>query len=437
MSSASYEEMRWDEVRDKVYKVNPGFVEVVDQLKSKNDFPLFKVRYPFGSSIIDTGKFQFPLPDGSLGGLDHSGIPNRVREELGYHNGHIPLGMVLDRSVELFMRTENRVIPFNLIKAGRLVGLTFVLSPVHVWPQAWHMTSGARSIFVLPKITDIHNHRKLCRERKIKMPLARDLRTHWSLLTKMAADENFSQPWHTEILFFSKNWVDKKKNDNWLRFNYFLYKDGWAAIEYMLTKTMHDHIWDILIRELTQYEVKVSPFIIDVTKYIVMVGLGAVPGFSPAINDDEAPICGLQKDFIEHYGLKHYAPTIMIPHHFSAENKRPVYWSLAMPTHFESTVKPKTLTSTMVTLREIREMMFHFKQTMLKYSKTRDTSTEEFLNKVRFDFFHSEPDAEGQIRLSLEMPKEDSSLTFCSQKMVRRFSDVSPFVRGCVRFYAV
>ena len=109
-----------------------------------------------------------------------------------------------------------------------------------------------------------------------------------------------------------------------------------------------------------------------------------------------------------------------------------------MPTHFESTVKPKTLTSTLVTLREIREMMYHFKATMLKYAKTIDNSTEDFLNRVRIDFFHSEPDADSQIRLSLEMPKEDSSLTFCAPKVGQRnFSDVSPFVRGCVRFFAV
>ena len=241
--------------------------------------------------------------------MGEAGVPLEVREQLGYHDGHIPLGMVLNRSVELYMQTEDRVIPFNVIKAGRLVGLTFVLSPVHVWPQAWHMTAGARSIFVLPKITDSISHRKLCRARGMKVPLARDLGTHWSLLTKMANDSGFSQPWCTEVLFFSKKWVDNSKDDDWLRFNYFLYQEGWAAIEYMLTKTVYDHVWDILIRELTKYDIKATPFIIDVTKYIIMVGLGAVPGFSPAINDDEAPIKGLQEDFINHYGLKNYAPT--------------------------------------------------------------------------------------------------------------------------------
>ncbi len=434
MNNASYIETRWDEVRGRVRKVNPIFADVIDNLRTKNDYPLYKVRYPFGTSVIDTGKFQFPMADGSVVPMSHGGVPQYVRDQLGYHEGHIPLGLVLDRSVELFMRTENRVIPFNVIKAGRLVGLTWVLSPTYIWPQAWHMTAGARSIFVLPKITDMNNHRKLCRARNIKMPLARDLKTHWSLLTKMASDTNFSEPWVSEILFFSKNWLQNKNNDAWVQFNYFLYKEGWVAIEYLLTKTVHDHIWDILIRELRDHEVKATSFIIDVTKYIIMIGLGAVPGFCPAINDDEAPITGLQKDFIELYGLKNYAPTIMIPHHFSEDDKRPVYWSLAMPTHFESTVKPKTLKSTMVTLREIREMIYHFKDTMSKYAKSIDNSTENFLRQMRFDFFHSEPDAEGRIRLSLEMPKEDSALTFCADNLSnRRFSDVSPFVRGCVR----
>jgi len=435
---ASFEETRWSEIREKVFQVNPEFAAVVDSLKTKDKYPMYRVQYPFGSSIIDTGKFHFPTEEGHLVPLTDTAIPARIRENLGYHGGHVPLGLVLNRSVELFMRSEERVIPFSLVKAGKFIGLTLALSPAYVWPKAWHMTAGARSIFMLPKITDLASHRKLCRARNLKLPPARDLGTHWHLLTKIASDGGFSQPWHTEVLFFSKNWLEETLTDSWLRFNYFLNKEGWAAVQYMLIKTVQDHFWDILIRELTKYQIRTTAFIIDVTKYIIMVGLGSVPGFSPAINDEEAPVTGLQEDFIELYGLKNYAPTIMVPHHFEVGHKRPVYWSLTMPTHFESTVKPKTLTSTLVTLREIREMMFHFKETLLKYAKSKDHSTEEFLNKVRFDFFHSEPDAENQIRLSLEMPKEDSSLTFCSHsKGQRRFSDVSPFVRGCVRFFSL
>lgn len=436
---ASFVETRWDNIKEDVRRVNPEFAEVVDDLKTKNDYPLYIVYYPFGSLIIDTGRFRFPLKDGSLAPITCSAISSDIREQLGYNAGSIPLGLVLDHSVELFLQTEDRVIPSAVTKSGKLIGLWAALSSIHVWLDAWHMTAGARSIFVLPKITDTAGHKKLCRARNIKMPLPRNLGMHWSLLTKVAQHSDFSQPWYTKVLLFSKNWLSEQKNDSWIRFQRFLYQEAWIGTEYWRRKIVYDHIWDTIIRELTKNDIRATPFIIDIVKYIIMVGLGAVPGFCPAVNNEEVPVEGLQEDFIKLYGLKNYAPTIMVPHHFSIINKRPVYWSLTMPTHLESTVKPKTLTSTLVILREIRDLMLYFKQTILKNSNTiKDSPIEQFLTQVQFDFFHSEPDSEGQIRLSLEMPKGDSSLIHCSSKFGQRlFSDVSPFVRGCVRFSTV
>lgn len=434
---ASFTQLHWPAIQDEMRASNPQLAAIIDDLQTKNAFPIYKVRYPFGSHIIQAGHFHFPLPDGTLAPITDSRHAESVRNDLGYHGGRIPLGMVLNHSVELYMQTEDRVIPFNLIRAGKLIGLWLALSP-HTWPQVWHMTSGARSIFVLPKITDTVSHKKLCRARDIKMPLPRDLVMHGSLLSGMANHSEFSEPWYTDVLFFSKDWLKNQKNDSWIRFHYYLYQEGWAVTEYLLRKVVYDHIWDQLMRELTKYDIKATPFIIEIVKYIVMVGLGAVPGFSPAINDEEAPITGLQQDLLKIYGLKHYAPTIMVPHHFASHDKRPVYWSLAMPTHFESTVKPKTLTSTLVTLREIRELMLYFKQTLLKNLEVKDSLSAEFVERVAFDFFHSEPDIEGKIRLSLEMPKEDNALTYCAVRSQQRyFSDVSPFVRGCVRFSAL
>lgn len=429
-------EVRWEEVRDEVLRVNPEFALIIDEVKTKNDFPLYKISYPYGSLIIESGQFHVPLSDGRLAAVTSKEAPSTIRQALDYNAGSIPLGLVLNRSVELFFQAEDRVIPSRMTGAGRLVGLWGALSPVHVWMDPWHMTAGARSTFVLPKITDATGHKKMCRARGIKMPLPRELSTHWTLLSKLAQHVEFAQPWMAEILFFSKPWFVEQKNEGWLRFHHFLYQKAWVSTEYWRRKVIYDHIWDTTICQLMKSDTKAIPFIVDMVKYITMVGLGAVPGFSPAINDDEVPLQGLQKDFIQLYGLKNYAPTIMVPRHFSAKYQRPVYWSLVMPTHLASSVKPKKLTSTLVTLREIRELMLYFKQTILKNPDSiKNSPIEHFLTKVKFDFFHSEPDSQGEIQLSLEMPKGDSTLTYCSTKSGRRgFSDVSPFVRGCVRF---
>lgn len=301
LNRSSFIETRWDEIRDSVSKVNPTFASVIDGLKTKNDYPLYKVYYPFGSLIIDNGRFRFPLKDGTLAPITSSYIPPHIREQLGYNAGSIPLGIVLNHSVELFLQTEDRVIPYSLNHAGKLIGLWTALSSLHVWLDAWQMTAGARSIFVLPKITDTVSHKKLCRARGIKMALPRNLGMHWSLLTKLAQHSNFKQPWFTEVLLFSKNWLNEQKNDSWVRFQHFLYQEAWTGTEYWRRKIVYDHIWDTIIRELTKNDIRATPFIIDIVKFIIMVGLGVVPGFCPAINDEEVPIEGLQEDFINLY----------------------------------------------------------------------------------------------------------------------------------------
>jgi len=433
---ASIVELRWDDIKNQVIQVNPEFAEIINNIKNKNDFPLYKVTYPFGSTIIDSGKFQLPLKDGTLVPISHSSINQKYYDQLNYNSNSIPFGIVLDKSIELFLQTQDRVIPSVIHSEGKLLGLWSSLSSMHVWLDAWHMTAGSRSIFVLPKITDNASHKKLCKARGIKAPLPGDLNSHWNLLTKLAAHSDFSEPWFTETLFFSNKWFVPQKDNNWVRFQNYLYQKAWKGTETWRSKAVYDHIWDSIIRELTKSQTKIAPFIVDIVKHIITIGIGAAPGFCPATCSKKIPIKGLQQDFIDLYSLKNYAPTIMVPHHFSKKSRRKVYWSLAMPTHFESNVKPKKLNSTLAVLREIKELMLYFKEvTLKKPDSIKGSPMETFLNDANFDFFHSEPDVEGEIGLSLELPKKDDTLVYTAPSLQKRgFSDVSPFVRGCVRF---
>ena len=65
-----------------------------------------------------------------------------------------------------------------------------------------------------------------------------------------------------------------------------------------------------------------------------MIGLGSAVGFRPATDESLAPVKLIQEAYVERYGLKKYAPTIMIPHHFNmhSEKEPPVYYSLQLPT---------------------------------------------------------------------------------------------------------
>ena len=56
----------WKEIRDKVAKVNAALANIIDQIDPDSRFPLYSVRYPYGSIIVEEGVFYLPTPEGKI-----------------------------------------------------------------------------------------------------------------------------------------------------------------------------------------------------------------------------------------------------------------------------------------------------------------------------------------------------------------------------------
>lgn len=433
--------IKWKSIRDVVHKINPDFAKIIDNLDVSDDFILYKARYPFGSMIIDVNKFYLPYND-KLVPLDDPQIPEELKKLLGYNSyntGSLPLGICLNRSVELYMQqSDHRLIPFSLMDKGKIFGLWGSLNRniSYIAPKVWHMTAGARCIFFLPKITDTPSYKKLCKARSIKLPMPTNLLEQGPLLAQLAKHKDCS-PWFTEMLYFPRNWLEKRDTEAWANFHLFLHEIAWEGTEHWRNKVVYDYIWDTFVKDLTRRNIKVLPYIVDIVEHLIMIGLGVLPGFAPAIDEEIAPIESFKIDFVDIYGLKHFAPTIMIPKHLSHLDDKCVYWSLQLPTYFESTPKPRKENSIISDLKEVKNLLERFINAVLdqKIEAVLGTPFYDFIKEIRFDFFHSDIyDLEDGIRPSSEMPIEDKNLIKCSTKFGRRgFSEISPFVRGCVR----
>jgi hypothetical protein len=434
------ETVKWQDVREVVQRVNSKLAQAIDAIKGNDKFELYKAIYPFGSVIIDGNRFYLPY-NNSLVPLDDSRISTDLQVKLGYNSynaGSVPLGITLSHSVELYMLQEDRIIPFSIMTQGKIFGLWGSLnrSISYAAPRVWHMTAGARCIFLLPKITDTPSYKKLAKARGIKHPMPRGLLDHGPILTQMAKHKDFATAWSTEMLFFPRDWLEKHGGEAWAKFHLFLYEEAWEGTEYWRNKVVYDYIWDTFVKDLARQNVKVMPYIVDIVEHLIMIGLGVLPGFTPAIDEQIGPIEAFKSDFVNIYGLKRFAPTIMIPKYISQIDGGFVYWSLQLPTYFESTPKPRKANSIASDLREIMMLLERFRKAVLegKIAAVIGTPFYEFIKKVRFDFFHSDIEPEDGIRPSSEMPEEDKNLIKCSTKFGRRgFSDISPFARGCVR----
>lgn len=429
------EEVKWRDAREAVKKVNPALARVIDKIDPSDKLPLCRARYPFGSKIIEKGMVFLPPKNGQQQPLET--FP--FAADFGYTMG-IPTGIVLNNTVEIFLTPRERIIPFSLMPGGSIFSLWRALDPDLQFSyharEPWNMTAGARSLFMLPKITQKIAYKKLSKARGLKLPMPHSLAEHSKLFTHMSCHSDFPDNWQAELLFFSAPWFERRKNKAWLRFRHFLLEDAWKRSQFWRNKMIFDFMWDSFVEEIAEEKIKAEPYIFDMVKHLIMVGLGVLPGFAPAIDDKAGPISALKDDFIQHYGLKYFAPTIMIPHYLSRLDKRPVYWSLKFPACFNSTPEPHTKNSTLDDLAIIKHIMDVFLNAAAKnkIKGIAGTPLEPWVNDIRLDYFHSDLSQANEIRQCKEMAQEDANLLAVPKKYgERKFSEISPFVRGCVR----
>lgn len=438
---ASAKLVKWHQVRKKAIEVNPAFGKIVDNMQPGENLSLYLVRYPYGSTVIENGCFHFPLENGSLVPINDCSLPTELRNQLGYNAGSIPMGIVLQRSVELFIPTEDRIIPFSIMEKGKIFALWGVLnrSKSYLASKIWSMTAGARNLFLLPKFTDSGAYKRLARARNITLPLPRQLTDHSPILAQMAQHVEFADDWHTEILLFPLEWLTEQPTEGWKDFHRFLLQEGWDSSEYWRNKVAYDLSWYLFVKRLAKQGIKVTPRTVDIVKHLIAMSLGALPGFSPAIDDEVAPIKALQQDLQEIYGFKDSFPIILAPRHYSASEARPIYWSLQYPTYFESYTKLISENSTLTDLREIHYLLDHFCDAVLqgKIEEVANDFIRDLIKQTEFDFFHSEADRERIVRLTSEIAKEDPSfLQGLDTVNQEAFASYGPFIRGCVRIRA-
>lgn len=437
---ATIEKLTWKTARTLVSKVHPTLSQIIDKLDPNKDFALFKACYPFGTKIVDAGTMQLPTYDGKVVPLNSVAAPDDIKNNLQWRS--VPISLILKGFSEIYFETIDSVISLNGLSPGNILGLWESLDP----PQSyyvkciWSAISGARSLYLLPKITDAVSHKELRKKYGVRAQLPKGLIDQWRIFAEIANSQAFPQEWCSEILFFSDKWMDTATKDPaWKEFHNFMLQDGWNQSQYWRNKVTFDVIWELFIRQLIEQNVKPNPYLVSIVKQLVLVGTGVLSGFCAATDDLVAPVSGFQKILIEDYRLKDYVPTFMRPavFDFNSTNTPFVYFSLQQPSMLETPLVSRQLQSV---LKAIPEISFIIDTFILEVNqgqiRAENTPIEIFAKKVSFDYFHNEVgDHIENVRHTSEMPKEDPSLlTMPPNNSQRIFASTSRFIKGCVRF---
>lgn len=422
------------EVMPQIQSVNPEFAAILCNLNPSKEYNLYEATYPYGYRSVRSGKFYMPNAKGEVVPLTDSSIDEKIREDLSYNLGANPVTLVLEKVLEIYLKLDCHTIPLAFVPEGALISTGVVLNPQHNYQPAflWNVHAGARSIFTLAKLSVTDKFEQLKQHFNVSsIPL--DFADHGNLFQEIANSPEFGERWTTKVLYFGKKWFERLNDLAWRDFTLYLYRTSWQGTSYWRYEFVYDLVFSLIKR---RQNLKPDPFLADTVEHILVISMGACPGFAPALNDKVAPINRIEKIISDVYKLDKYAPIIMVPTYFSMHDKsRPVYYSLGYPITFNFSPKARKLATKRSDLGNVRHILNKY----LKEMKADELNLKLALisqvpNFVKYDYFHSKPLLTEGIRDSKDIFLEDQAFIECAKKSKNKlFPHTSPFLRGCVR----
>lgn len=433
MENTGMESISWDDARNSLNRIAPKFVKLIDQWNP--NFKLYRARYNYGDKVLKSGVLHLGSKNSHSIPISSPKISQDIKNQLSYSN--VPLGFITHGSNEVYLETEERVIPLAYFKPGVILGLWESLETGQSYfpRRVWDVTSGARTIFILPSISQRNPHEQLKKKYGVRNSVPNTIYQQNAIFKQIIDSRNFKQEWYNEMIFFGKDWLQRdEKNPHWLRFHHYLLEQAWELSAYNRNKITFDKLWLSFGKHLETKGIKINFPLLNILKQIVAIGIGASPGFRPVVNSETpGPVKEIQKVYLNTYGLKHYIPTVMSVDYFKPyEKNHPIYFSLQAQTQIETRYKIKNILSE---LRELKTITEIFINTTLKGSLLAEETPLDWLVKnVAFDFFHPDATKHDSITNSKYMPTQDKNLIEVrGAKRGRKFSSACSFVTGCIR----
>lgn len=411
----------WSDVRSEVAIVNPDLVAIIDSMHPEAKHKIYIVKYPYGEMVFN---------DGSLNILNSS---DEIKEALGYRV--IPLGIVLKKSLEVHANEEQRTVPLTVLNEGAIFGIWELFDPKASYfvKVAWNVSSGARSIFLLPPIANKDSFLRLKKEFNVFNP-PNKIKDHWDIFKQIAKSSSGINAWHSEVLFFSKEWVkDIEDNIAWKELKLYLYQQAWKQSMYWRFSSTMNLIWQFFTQHLYDINLKFNQSSLETLKHIITIGVGELPAFSANIRQELcAPVSLLQQAFLDIYKID-YIPTIMAAAHLSNLQEESRYYSCNFPTFIETSYINGGIRNALANIKEIYDIFVEFKKAVLTGKiKVNNTPIHDLIKHAQFDFIHTHYN--NFLTLSVKLPDQDKCLLdIPAGYAAKEFCSGSNFFKGCVR----
>lgn len=424
-------EVTWNEVKNHVELINPELALICNRINVKKNYSLFKVRYPYGTNIVENGLFNIPVVKNSnVIPINDIQIPNYLKSKLDYCN--IPLTLILHNDSEVFIESSDRIVPLNFFRAGDLFGV-FEIARMFAkinFNSVWNVSAGARSVFMLPKISDKVSHNRIRKEFGINCEIPNSLVNQWHVFKEIIHKSGNLDIWYSEILVFGNDWFDKDYNIDLLEFQNYIYETTWKQSKVLVSAIEFGLQWETFSTTINKKLLRPRAYIIDTIKQLTAIANGSGIGFKPATEETSLPVGFIQDVYMNVYKLKSHIPTIMQPDKLLHSNQK-LYYSLSFPTTLETSPVVRNKPTLIQDEREIKLLMNILLQTIDNNSNNRIIDP-----NIDFRFFHYDNDRYGEMIDSSVIFNDDNRFSIYSKSslnnILRTFCANSVFFKGCV-----
>lgn len=390
------EAVSWDDIANKVNMVNPRLFEIIDRIMPNKKLFFIKATYPFGILNFSTDA-----------------------EAIDYNS--TPIALVLKNNLEAFIEAENRFVPYRIFRPGD----TF--APFDIETSALSFAAGARSLFLLPKVSDSFCHNRLQVKYKVSPITPKSLPEQHAVFTALAQHKNFVESWSNEVLFFSNKWMLEEQFVNFL-----LQDDKEQSLNWQ-QQLQIELLWQAFAEELDSKNIKPRQYLVDTVRQLIAIGMGRAPAFAPASDSSFLPLVGLQKIYIGDYGLKNHVPTFMEPRYVNdSVHDGAVYYSFQYPSLLAYAPGFKNIRSVLQDVENVEFLM----RTLYNKLKREKPNLYTLIADINFEYFHPDADSSSNISSTENLDKQDLALTKMysgDKRKDLKFAANASFLRGCVR----
>lgn len=435
-SDLAIQKVVWDDIKNLIQEINLEFFEIVDTINPNGSCPLYVVSFPYASLIGDHISQFVPLNNGGNIRLTDPNIPNYIKNDLGYGINNSPIGMVINKKIELFIDLPEKkmALPFMVLSPGDFFSYNHILdigNHINYAPNGiLYAMSGGRSCFLLPSINCDNKFSRMtrCLGIKAKRPFSIYEQNH--LFNQLLKGNQINNKWSSSIIYFSEPWVKQiKTNPKWYELRQYFHRIYTRRALFPLNLPHYNTAFSLL---LEKKNFNPNPYVFDTFKHIIQIMCGQTPGLTPLVDEELLPLNDLQYIFQEFYGLKETSPTIMGPSLFNPFSTNPdsIYYSLQIPTISSFSPKSKK-TSVMVELKEL----FDLCGTLFEELRSDDgfcanTIIQYIAKFLSISFHHNSQDIDNLI-----LPTDilvESDYRFGNNAIA---AENGKFFRGCVKIF--